>query len=110
VQSLSTAKEFNAAHSYVYKHEGAATPEGIIKLIEEIRDGKADEYFKSQNPPKARKYSLKLCGKTFKKEILDDQDTCVHLHPLCRSFSTTRNIAMHANSTASIMRTWRSMP
>ena len=54
-------------HSFVYKFPKTATldQDSIIKFIENAITGKADEYFKTQKPPKYPKFSRKVVGKTF---------------------------------------------
>lgn len=78
IKLLSTYPQFNQPHSFTHLLKEEATIASLIKFFEQAKDGKVEEFFKSQKPPNYRKYSLKLCGKTFQKEILDFEETCVY--------------------------------
>ena len=64
--------DVNKPNSFTYRfpNEERLTKENLIKFIENIEKGQIPQYFKTQKPPKYRRYSKKIVGKTFKKEIL----------------------------------------
>ncbi|KRX02200.1 Thioredoxin-like fold [Pseudocohnilembus persalinus] len=70
-------------HSYVYSFSADAdlSSENLYHWFKKVREGEGEEYFKSQEAPFYRKYSKKLTGKTFQREVLmNDKDQAVFFY------------------------------
>ncbi|CAD8168376.1 unnamed protein product [Paramecium octaurelia] len=75
MQKLSVFNEFGQAHSYIYRldEQIQVSKDSLISFFMAVKNGHASEYFQTQEQPKYKKYSLKLVGKTFQKEVMESK-------------------------------------
>ena len=62
-----------ASFTYIFEKDQVFTKENLIKFIENALENKLKDNFQSQKPPKFRAFSKKIVGKTFRKEIIDNE-------------------------------------
>ena len=62
-----------ASFTYVFGKKKDLTKESILNFIEEVREGKVKPNYETQKPPKFRAFSRKVVGKTFKKDIIENE-------------------------------------
>ena len=62
--------------TYTYKYDfedmSDVSPENLEKWIEEVKKGSVKNHYKSSTPPLYPKYSRKVIGSTFAKDILEN--------------------------------------
>lgn len=66
--------DLNEPNSFVFSfpNKEKLTKENILDFIDKATKGEIPQFYKSQTAPKYRKFSKKIVGKTFKKEIIDN--------------------------------------
>ena len=70
-------------HSYIYKFgkNRVLDKDSLIEFVKETKEDKVKEWFKSQKPEEYPHYSKKIVGKTFKKQILEnDKHNIIFFH------------------------------
>ena len=59
--------------TYVFEKDQDLTKENLLKFIQDVLDNKATPIFETQKSPKFQAFSRKVVGKTFKKDIIDNE-------------------------------------